>query len=911
MWSVFFFFLSYLDRNFVKGEFPNYSLDAEKQSKDVFFMLNSTFCAKMSDMGGNCFYQVSDGIEEVRSVRDPAGKLVDCSVTINQMQVKSFMHVCRLGLKHQRNNPGDMEFSFTDMAEAKYNCQAFQRTSKRTTATTERIAAPTAHTSKETRENSVQEDGKQVIRRSKRGFTYPGTLWCGAGNMADNYDHLGEFTATDSCCRVHDFCPYVIHAFSSKYGYTNFKWHPLSHCDCDNALKECLRKVNDTSSRVVGQAFFNVIEVPCFQFIYEEQCVERHWYGVCKRYDTLLVAVPRESILYDFGGIDVIDVLTVAPLVQKETKKTGIEQDNPESTTQSTVSGSQTTGPEEPSLSNMVTAAEDFIKFLATVSTSQGSATDTTKGETQTSEKKKRKNTAGKHKKNNKKRKGKGKGRKRKQKINSVSKGAEEGTMVSPTKAAEAVNKSNFVNGPENVDQLNRNVNRFSDGEVDRGGKEELSNDVMRDEPHVDEESAADASVTSVTAVKKEQTMLEIPALMDPTEAASLSATTGTPIVTTQKTKRKRSRKGEGRKKQSNVTPTVTPKGVAHHTAITQVLPTSTTESSGTPTVTTSTAIISADQSVQQRLENHSERGPVTTTAGTPIVTFIKSKRHRSKERKERNKRRKITSTLLMVPVTFRNLTEEDFAVITTESTSAPAVTTITTVSTAGQPVSHRPESHNEKRSNTTTTVSSTLSETKRHRPKEREGRKMRGKIIPPLLAAGTSLQNPTEDALRTVTTGSTGVLNIPTTTTVVAAEQAETLAPQSIGSHSEKGLLTTTASVPVVTGRRQRSKEREGRNKSKKEAITTVVKDEVPIRNENETKFEKIMTNISLTPSVSAISSKVDEVGELNLQESENYREQALFPVQTSTPTVSPINSTVQKIGERLGRKKRRKPPQ
>uniref|UniRef100_A0A4W5RCT9 phospholipase A2 n=1 Tax=Hucho hucho TaxID=62062 RepID=A0A4W5RCT9_9TELE len=908
MWSVFFFFLSYLDRNFVKGEFPNYSLDAEKQSKDVFNMLNITFCAKMSVMGGNCLYQVSDGIEEVRSVHDPAGKLVDCSVTINQMQVKSFMHVCRLGLKHQRTNPGDMEFSFTNMAEAKYNCQAFQRTSKRTTVNTERIAAPTAQTRKETRENSVQEDDKQVIRRSKRGFTYPGTLWCGAGNMADNYDHLGEFTATDSCCRVHDHCPYVIYAFSSKYGYTNFKWHPLSHCDCDNALKECLRKVNDTSSRVVGQAFFNVIEVPCFQFIYEEQCVERHWYGVCKKYDKLLVAVPRESIPYDFGGIDVIDVLTVAPLVQKETKKTGTEQDNPESTTQSTVSGSQTTGPEEPSLRNMVTAAEDFIKFLATVSTSQGSATDTTKGETQTSEKKKRKNAAGKNKKNNKKRKGKGKGRKRKEKIDSVSKRAEEGTTVSPTKAEEVVDKSNFVNEPENDNQLNRNVNSFSDGEIDCGGKEELSNDVMRDEPRVDEESAAEASVTSVTAVKKEQTMLETLALTDHTETASLSATTGTPIVTTQKTKRQRSRKGEGRKKQSNVTSTVTPKGAAHHTAIKQVLPTTTTESSGTPTVPTSTAIISADQSAQQRLENHSEKGPVMATAGTPIVTFIKSKRHRSKEE---NKRRKITSTLPMVGVTFGNPIEEDLAVITTESTSASAVTTITTVSTAGQPVSHRPESHNEKRSNTTTTVSSTLSESKRHRPKEREGRKMRGKIIPTLLAEGTSLQNPTEDSLHTVTTDSTGVLNIPPTTTVVAAEQAETLAPQSIGSHGEKGLLTTTAIVPVVTGRRQRSKEREGRNKSKKETISTVVKDEVPIHNDNETKLEEIMTSTSLTPSASAISSKVDEVGEFNLQESENYREQARFPVQNSTPTISPIKSTVQKRGQRLGRKKMRKSPQ
>lgn len=46
------------------------------------------------------------------------------------------------------------------------------------------------------------------------------------------------------------------------------------------SLKECLRLVNDTSSRVVGQAFFNVIESPCFEFSFEEQCVERHWYGV-------------------------------------------------------------------------------------------------------------------------------------------------------------------------------------------------------------------------------------------------------------------------------------------------------------------------------------------------------------------------------------------------------------------------------------------------------------------------------------------------------------------------------------------------------------------------------------------------------------------------------------------------------
>lgn len=172
MWSVFFVFLSYLDRNVVRSDFLR-ALDAEKESKEMFSMLNSTLCAKMSTVGENFLYQVSDGAEVVRSVVSPAGKLVGCSVIVNQMQVKSFMHECRLGLKEKKATRRQLETRYVRMDEAKLTCREFKERSERSG------------------ESAL---GDKTLKRSKRGFTYPGTLWCGAGNMADTYDQLGRWS---------------------------------------------------------------------------------------------------------------------------------------------------------------------------------------------------------------------------------------------------------------------------------------------------------------------------------------------------------------------------------------------------------------------------------------------------------------------------------------------------------------------------------------------------------------------------------------------------------------------------------------------------------------------------------------------------------------------------------------------
>ncbi|XP_051534746.1 uncharacterized protein LOC127429692 [Myxocyprinus asiaticus] len=639
MWSVFFVFLSYLDRNFVKGEI----FDAEKESKELFYMLNNTLCAKSSVAGEYHLHQVTDGIEEVRSVHDSKGGLVDCSVILNEMQVKSFMHVCRLGLREQKMN-SDLKMTLTGVSEAKANCNKLKPKGDRNVVVTRKQPKES---------NSDAANNKKTLRRSKRGFTYPGTLWCGAGNIADHYDQLGEFAETDKCCRDHDHCPYVIHAFSSNYGYTNIKWHSISHCDCDNELKECLRLVNDTSSRVVGQAFFNVIEVPCFEFSFEEQCVERHWYGVCKRYDRVPIAVIKESISYDFGGIDVIDVLTLAPPKEKQSdKEKQNKTQNTESTTQSTFSESKSTTPEEPSLTNVVTAAEDFIKVLATVSTSQSSSTDASKGETQSSEKKSKKNP-GKKKKENKKRRGKGKGRKRNQKLEIVLK-VDEGLAGEPStsQTKEVMGKNNFVENPMKISRLSAKEDNLMNSELDAVGNGLLSNKMMQDEP---QRTTNDSQEVVATTIKEPEILQHRQS--NNTKLASISPKT--PITPTIRDRNSKLRQRGGRKKQRKYTPS---------TEVTQSFLTGDSHSTVTAvgislaTSTTESPINAVRKEMPYSTEYKDETGPVVTTTATHNTPIVRTKKPSLRQREGRKRMRKIISSS-----TAKNSTEDPLMVTGSE----------------------------------------------------------------------------------------------------------------------------------------------------------------------------------------------------------------------------------------------------
>ncbi|XP_063813449.1 protein PROCA1 [Pseudophryne corroboree] len=359
-------------------------------------------------------YQVTDGEEMVLSTWDSKRQLVSCSVEVDKEAVQFFLSRCMRARQDAVWGSGYGRF-----AEAKLACVLLLNVDP----LRKRADTTDQHT------------------RVKRGFTYPGTLWCGAGNNAEEETDLGEHRETDMCCRTHDQCEHVIHPFTYSYGYRNFRWHTISHCQCDNKFKECLRKVNDTVSRVVGQAFFNVIQVQCFDLTYKEQCVERHWYGWCKKYKNESVAVPRESGLYDYGG-NIIDQ-PANPLDRHQTQPLPVELSS-----------------EPPTIGQVIQATEDLLKIMVAVSPS--TSPDQYKVETTMKKKDKTKKKGRKHK--------KGKGLKGKRKNQSKKE-----TIKSPNKE---ILGENMVK--KEVGILD---NHPLDSVLDIGHKQDPFNDILNDEP--------------------------------------------------------------------------------------------------------------------------------------------------------------------------------------------------------------------------------------------------------------------------------------------------------------------------------------------------------------------------------------------------------------------------------------------
>ncbi|XP_022646307.1 uncharacterized protein LOC111244031 isoform X1 [Varroa destructor] len=101
---------------------------------------------------------------------------------------------------------------------------------------------------------------------------FPGTIWCGAGNKANNdTERLGAHNETDACCREHDLNSDYIAAgqIAHDYGNIHNKYSfTMSSCESDSRFRECLlRNVagnGSDSSEAVGYLYFTIIKPKCF-----------------------------------------------------------------------------------------------------------------------------------------------------------------------------------------------------------------------------------------------------------------------------------------------------------------------------------------------------------------------------------------------------------------------------------------------------------------------------------------------------------------------------------------------------------------------------------------------------------------------------------------------------------------------
>lgn len=96
-------------------------------------------------------------------------------------------------------------------------------------------------------------------------FVYPGTLWCGEGDVAGKSTQLGRFAEADKCCRNHDQCHKYIEKGQKKYGLENTGMFTRSHCSCDGDFLKCLKISESAVAYQIGFTYFTVLGPQCFE----------------------------------------------------------------------------------------------------------------------------------------------------------------------------------------------------------------------------------------------------------------------------------------------------------------------------------------------------------------------------------------------------------------------------------------------------------------------------------------------------------------------------------------------------------------------------------------------------------------------------------------------------------------------
>ncbi|KAI1881965.1 hypothetical protein AGOR_G00245620 [Albula goreensis] len=221
-------------------------------------------------------------------------RLVHCAVTTESTIVESYLSLCRGEQAENFTDVPDTNFASLFVGLGSQCTHAFESGEGAFKRDKREINSPS-----NAEHHSVEDSSGRKLWRQKRSWIIPGTVWCGSGNKATNYDELGVFGQTDKCCREHDHCSDTIPAFNYGYGIFNRHIFTVSHCDCDNRFHQCLLAANTTVSNMVGYGYFNLLKTPCFILTQKMQCTETNWFGMCTLSQMSPFAIIQDPIDYN------------------------------------------------------------------------------------------------------------------------------------------------------------------------------------------------------------------------------------------------------------------------------------------------------------------------------------------------------------------------------------------------------------------------------------------------------------------------------------------------------------------------------------------------------------------------------------------------------------------------------------
>ena len=257
------------------------------------------------------FYRmISDGRRIVQSIYKGKENLLDCDITNDEEVLERFfsrflgdteIFDARDALPNIQGNvtmkviTGELTEeplrTLSDFKGHRRQCQNYMRE-------VQKMKKPAQERKGLFQTNQVQEAAEEHHRAKRSMFIYPGTKWCGRGSVSTHFDDLGDNIATDKCCREHDHCPFTIEGFTTNYGLFNYRFHTLSHCNCDESFRACLRQARNSVANMVGELYFNVVGTKCFTLKRKRECSQRSWWGKCTDYETIQEATTKEPLVY-------------------------------------------------------------------------------------------------------------------------------------------------------------------------------------------------------------------------------------------------------------------------------------------------------------------------------------------------------------------------------------------------------------------------------------------------------------------------------------------------------------------------------------------------------------------------------------------------------------------------------------